>query len=62
MNHTPIHEALCRTALATPHLLINVGKLTLVNYTNANLTLGKLKRVYLPCINLHKVSFPDNFT
>ena len=58
MNHTPNYKAVCRTAPATPGLLIKVGKLTLGNFTYGNLTLGKLTRVYLPCINLYEVSFP----
>ena len=58
MNHTPIHEAVCRTALATLGLVLKLVKLTLGNLTNGNLTLGKLTGIYLPCINLHKESFP----
>ena len=37
---------------------IRLGKQTLRNHTNSNLTLGKFTRVYLPLINLPIVFYP----
>ena len=44
MNHTPIHKAVCRTALATLGLLMKVDKLTFGNFTNGNITLDCTSR------------------
>ena len=57
MNQSINYEAVCRTASATPGLLIRLGKLSLGNFTKGNLTLGKFMKVYLPLINLPKVFY-----